>query len=304
MKYSDKLNGYWEEGYHYYIEIRDNKMTVHDYRRAVALETEISYDCDALEKGERTVITLSDNILSYTAAGEMMTEIKELAYSGGELQLLYYYTIMGETNYTLKKVKHGPFDHIIIRDEEFLDTLQGKWKQWTPNGDGDYMIISGNTLSWLGGGKFHAVSYNYGHNDDYDKGKVYLVPENLIDDNFSGFTKVEVKPDMLITTMIVMDMNMPLSVFAREDMLSKIEIPDGAKAAPRNTMMYHPEPTVDTPLMSGVMGMGMYKAAGGSNPLVTEPEKPTGKGHKFCSNCGYKLEDENGKFCPNCGLKL
>ena len=33
MKYSDKLNGFWEEGYHYYIEIRDGRMTVRGYRR-------------------------------------------------------------------------------------------------------------------------------------------------------------------------------------------------------------------------------------------------------------------------------
>ena len=28
MEYSDKLNGFWEEGYHFYFEIRDDKLTV------------------------------------------------------------------------------------------------------------------------------------------------------------------------------------------------------------------------------------------------------------------------------------
>ena len=30
MKYSDKLNGFWEEGYHYYLEFQDDKLTVRD----------------------------------------------------------------------------------------------------------------------------------------------------------------------------------------------------------------------------------------------------------------------------------
>ncbi|MBQ2110951.1 MAG: hypothetical protein II191_04310, partial [Clostridia bacterium] len=64
MKYSDKLNGYWEEGYHYYLEFKDETLTVRDYRRAIALETGCSYDAAALERGERTVIELKNNVLS------------------------------------------------------------------------------------------------------------------------------------------------------------------------------------------------------------------------------------------------
>ena len=30
MKYSDKLNGYWEEGYHYYFDIRDGSFELRD----------------------------------------------------------------------------------------------------------------------------------------------------------------------------------------------------------------------------------------------------------------------------------
>ena len=56
MKYSDKLNGYWEEGYHYYLEFRNEKLTVRGYNRAVSLKTKVSYDADKLEAGERTVI--------------------------------------------------------------------------------------------------------------------------------------------------------------------------------------------------------------------------------------------------------
>ena len=130
MKYSDKLDGFWEEGYHYYLEFRGKRLTVRDYRRAVALETTVGYDADAIERGESAVISLADNVLSRTAKGEPFTMIRELRFEDGELKMLYYYTIMGETLYTLKKVDHGPFDHIIIRDAEFLDRLQGEWIEW------------------------------------------------------------------------------------------------------------------------------------------------------------------------------
>ena len=42
MNYSDKLNGFWEEGYHVYAEIRDDKITLRNYMRKIDLETTIS----------------------------------------------------------------------------------------------------------------------------------------------------------------------------------------------------------------------------------------------------------------------
>ena len=148
MVYSDKLNGFWEEGYHYYIEIRDDLFTVRDYRRAITLETTISYDAEALERGERTLIEVANPVLSRDGSGEPFTMIRELAYEDGELKFLYYYTIMGETLYTIKKVDHGPFDHIIIRDDEFLEGLQGEWIEWRANGDRSNKVhIKGNKIS-------------------------------------------------------------------------------------------------------------------------------------------------------------
>ena len=41
MAYSEKLNGYWEEGYHYYMEFRDEKLTMREYRRKIVLETTV-----------------------------------------------------------------------------------------------------------------------------------------------------------------------------------------------------------------------------------------------------------------------
>ncbi len=324
MKYSDKLNGYWEEGYHYYLEFNDDKLLVRGYDKGKRLETTVSYDADKLEAGERTVITLENNILSRDYEGNMMTEIKELAWEDGELKMLYYYTIMGETLYTLKKVDGDAFRNIIIRDDEFLDELQGEWAEWRASGEGgNPMIIKGNSLSWIGcGGKFHVVSYTY------DKEAVYLVPEDLIRSDFGGFTNVRVYPDKLTTTMMVCDMSMPTSVFARKDMLDKIEVPGSAKVAPRNTMMYRPDDTQPEMMgfvglgspgmapmmgMAGMIGMTMVEAMnankdGKNKPFGEYKPSPMNDTSKladgkcaYCPKCGYKFEETGIKFCPECG---
>ena len=290
MKYSEKLNGYWEEGYHYYVEIRDDAMTVRDYRRKIALETHISYDADGLEWGERTVISTGDNVLSRDGSGNPFTMIKELAYENGELKLLYYYTIMGETLYTLKKVENGPFDHITIRDEEYLPRLQGRWVEWSENGKhADSLTISGDRLTMPGvnGARVHAVSYKY------DKDRVYIVPANLISSDFGAWARIEVLPDMLTTRMIIFDASVPLSVFAREDMLDKIEIPAAAKEPIRSTMTHIP----------GKMFMPI-----GFKPAPPAPEKKEKKekkdGAACCPCCGFELGANHGKFCPECGSRL
>ena len=244
MKYSDKLNGFWEEGYHYYLEFRDKRLTVRDYRRAVALETTVKYDADAIERGERVAISLADNVLSRTASGEPFTMIRELSWENGELKMLYYYTIMGETLYTLRKVDHGPFDHIIIRDGEFLDRLQGKWIEWRENGSRNgALTISGDRLSWFGPEKlpFHVISYKTSPD------RVQIVPADLTQTDFPGFTAIDVLPDMLTTYMIVCDVSTPMTVFAREDTIDRIAVPDAAKRPARNTMV--DRPMVDEPPM-------------------------------------------------------
>ncbi len=288
MDFSEKLNGYWEEGYHYYLEFRNEKLTVRGYDRGIRITTTVSYDADRLEAGERTVIKLENNVLSRTYNGEMMTEIKELAYENGELKMLYYYTIMGETLYTLRKTDNSPFSHIIIRDDEFIDRLQGRWEQWTPDGcGGSPMIIKGNTVSWAGGGgKFHAVSYTY------DRESVYLTPEDLTRGEFNAFTKIKVLPDMLTTTMMVCDMSMPLSVFARKDMIGKIKVPGDAKRPPVNTMINN-QPMI----INGFMGMKMPDTA-------AQNEKESRSETGYCQCCGYKLPQERPRFCPECGSKL
>lgn len=304
MKYSDKLNGYWEEGYHYYLEFRDDNLTVRDYRRAIALETGCSYDAAALERGERTVIELKNNVLSTCWDGSPMSVIKELAYENGELALLKCYLEEEETLYTLKKVDHSPFDHIIIRDDEFLDKLQGVWKQWHGSGK---LVITGRTLRWepfSEAEKFHVISYKYSPD------KVKLVPENLIRSEFRGFTAIDVEKDMLTTYMMVCDMSVPMTVFARADMLDKIEVPGAALREPRNTMMHVSAPPMPGLMtgFTGMMGMGQ-PSDGGAKPVQepapdSKPEDPDAPTPRFCPECGYGLRGMSAKFCPECGSDL
>lgn len=326
MPYSEKLNGYWEEGYHYYMEFRDEKLTMREYRRKIVLETTVIYDAEALDRGEETEIIPADPVLSRWPSGEMAMEIRSLRYVGGELKMLRYYTIMGEKEYTLKKVDGGPFRHIRIRDEEVLSRLQGKWKERTAKRSGRPLTIQGNSLSWegFGGGKIHAVSY------DYAPDKIWLVLEDLTESEFGGFDNVEVRGNMLVTRLIVSDMSVPPIVFGREEDLDTIEVPETAKAAPRSAMgpavLMTSAPPASGPA-GGVFGMGT--AFGGMNQMnrpmaETKPRYCTGCGrliaaeasfcpdcgHRqadrggFCGNCGHKLEREDIKFCPECGNKL
>lgn len=302
MAYSEKLNGYWEEGYHYFMEFRDEKLIMREYRRKIVLETTVRYDAEALDRGEETEIVPADPVFSRWPDGEAAMEIRSLRYAGGELKMLKYYTIMGETEYTLKKVDGGPFRHIRIRDEEMLPRFQGDWKEWTSRGPGRTLTIRGNALCWegVGGGKIHAVSY------DYVPEKTWLVPEDLTESGFGSFNNVEVRDNMLVTSLNVMDMSMPSSVFAREEDLDTIEVPESAKAAPRSTM--GPAAVFQTAPVPGMMGMGMGMgmALNGMNLAAKQVQnaKNTAPKRHFCTGCGRRIDAAEANFCPECGHKL
>lgn len=302
MTFSDKLNGFWEEGYHYYIEIRDAHLTLRRYDRVITLETEISYDAEALERGERTVIALEDPVLSRTVTGEFMSRIDELACQDGVLTLVRNYLNEEKTSYTLRKTDHGPFDHIRIRDDEFVPALQGEWVRWTANGPGDVLTIQDRTLSWgiWGGGRFHAVSYNYAPDE------VQLVPEDLTRENFPGFTAVKVEKDMLTTRMIVHDASVPLTVFARRDMLDKIAVPDAARAPIVSTMMHMPGPMNNgmIPNPDPLFGLNVVPPKPERKPFPLPHDDPAERA-RICACCGQIFEtDPPPKFCPECGAPL
>ena len=301
MAYSEKLNGYWEEGYHYYMEFRDEKLTMLEYRRKVILETTVSYDAEALDRGEETEIIPADPVFDRWPSGEMAMEIRSLRWVNGELKLLRYYTIMGEKEYTLKKVEGGPFRHIFIRDEEVLPRLQGLWREWCPGGGkGRAFTVKGNTIAWegIGGGRVHAISR------DYAPERILLVPEDLTEDDFGAFCEVEVRGNMLVTNLIIMDMSVPSSVFAREEDLGTIQVPESAKTAPRSAM--GPAAIMSSPMVSrpaeGFLAMG--QPFGGMGQALTQNEKAGEKKPRYCAGCGRPIYEAEAKFCPECGHKL
>ena len=311
MQYSDRLNGFWEEGYHYYLEFRDDQMTVRRYDRVVELETKVSYDAAALDRGKETLITPENRRLASGLTGNMMREIDSLRWKDGILELVTNNYADEHKTYSLKKTENGPFSHIVIRDDEYLEKLQGVWKEWGERSTGLDLLITGNHLKWgiLGEGDFHVISYNYRGN--YDSAHVYLVPADLTRENFDGFTKIEVEPDMLITHMIVYDMSVPATVFAREDMLDKISVPGSATRPAVNTMTN----TGGRLLPGSFMGMGMtpwpdIRTQPAPQPDIRPdvkadngPSAPEG-GSCICPGCGAKWNAPGPKFCPECGSRL
>ena len=264
---------------------------------------------------------MENDRLSSGLTGNMMREIHELRYVNDVLELETHDYADEYRVYTLKKVDKGPFSHIVIRDDEFLDSLQGVWKQWGAKNDGNDLVIRGNHLEWgiWGGGDFHVISYNY--SGRYDPNRVYLVPADLTRDNFRGFTKFDVKPNMLTTQMMVYDMSVPTTVFAREDMLDKIAVPGSAKRPAVNTMTN----TGGMPPAGGFMGMNGFPGMG----MIPQPsDRPWGipepapqpdmdpdpgakqgpavleDGSTFCPVCGTKLGPPIPKFCSECGSRI
>lgn len=343
MKYSEKLNGYWEEGYHYYLEFRDDRLTVRNYRRDIAIETTIEYDAELLERGERTLIKLENAILSRDYQGEMMTEIKELVYEAGELKLLYNYTICGETLYSLHKTENGPFSHIIIH-EDMPERLQGHWIVWhadlsSPEDApaGEHMTIKDGHLFFGGrdAGSFRCVSYKSA------PGKKVFVRENLIDNSFGFFSNFELSSagDSITAYLNVSDLNVPPSIFVREEGYASFrqKLPDWMTVHPTNqapdanrteqsmtnqgmgtlpTGMSSndgayggPMQTMDSPMrMMGVMaspGMlqSMQKLQASAAVATVQSTENRPAPPKFCPECGRKTEPTN-KFCAGCGSRL
>ena len=189
---------------------------------------------------------------------------------------------------SIKQEKNrDPFANIVIRDKEFLGQLQGEWKLW-PDGK-EMLVIQGNRISWSpwGGGEFHVISYTYNPN------LIELAPTDFRRSDFGGFGRVQVKEDRLEVYRIIYDMNVPISVFARKDMLDKIAVPAEALKLPVNNMTFAPE-------RFGIGG-GFFRIPEQQADKKT-PEKKTAPG--FCPCCGFEVGNRQGKFCPECGTPL
>ena len=239
------LDGYWEEGYHYYLEIKGKKAVLRGYDKKIVFTTSIKYDAEKVEAGETAEITLGETVLSRTYKGEPMTWIREMRYENGVIVMEYTYTIMGDTTYTLKRTEHDPFYNMIVRDREILPKIQGLWLQWYKNGKNEAgygLRIRGRTLRYgtkdhdFFKVKFHAVSYRNGSD-------VFLCPESLTSTEFPGMTQIDVKENMLTSYDIVCDASVPLNVFLRKEDMGKVAVPPAAYAEIRSTMMCEDTPT-------------------------------------------------------------
>ena len=249
MKYSDKLNGYWEEGYHYYFEIRGKSFTLRDASKRVVFETDVKYDAKKLESGEKTELKIGETTLARTYKGEPMWYITGLYYENGIIHMDTHYTITGDSSYDLHKVDHGPFYNLLVLDDKYLDMLQGEWVQWRPDGSKNSTVrIIKNEIRFLYNGSvldkanFHVIAYRSSPE------RPFISSEDLTVHGIGMYNELKIEPGMLTGYEMVCDMDMPLSVFARRDMIDKIDIPPAALRKPRNTMIY--EPMVDeTPVI-------------------------------------------------------
>ena len=250
MRYSDKLNGYWEEGYHYYFEIRGKEFTLRDASKRVKFETTVKYDAKKLESGEKTELEIGETTLAKTYQGEPMWYITGLYYENGEIHMDTHYTIMGDSSYTLHKVDHDPFYNYVILDKEYLKKLQGEWVQWRADKNTDSsIVIKNNEIRFMYSGsvldkhKFHVIAYRS------NPKKPFINDEDLTVSGIGMYSTLDILPDMLTGYEMVCDMSMPLSVFARRDMLDKIAVPPDALKEPRNTMLYERTERIDVPPM-------------------------------------------------------
>ncbi len=237
-KYSDKLNGYWEEGYYYYVEIRDDEMTLRDSGKRIVFKTSIKYDKKKLESGEKTDLIIGNKTLSSNYKGEPMWWITAFYYEDGNIIMDSHYTIMGDYHNVLKKVDHDPFYNFIILDKAYLPRLQGEWVEWRKDKNTDSTIeIKDNEIRFKYSGsvlekqKIHVLAYRS------DPKKAFINNEDLTVSGVGMYNALYVYPDMLTGYEMVCDLEVPMTVFARRDMLDKIEIPPEALREPRNTMV-------------------------------------------------------------------
>ena len=130
------------------------------------------------------------------------------------------------------------------------------------------------------------------------------MPEDLTEDNFGSFCEVQVRGNMLVTNLMVMDMSVPSSVFAREENLASIEVPESAKTAPRSTM--GPAAIMSSPMFSrpGETSLGMGTSFGGMGQALLQNQKAEEKKPRYCPGCGNPIYEAEANFCPDCGHRL
>ena len=304
------LDGFYEEGYHYYVEIKGSELIVRDYARRIMLTTVFTWDDVTLQKEGKVILQLADNVLSRDAENEPFTWIKALVYDHDRLEMDYYYVIMGDTHYTLNRVDHGPFDHLNILDDEWLPKLQGKWVNGLDRED--VMTIRDNQLKICLNGYMMLDADIHVVSEKTYPDSIRLTPADLTRSDFGSYTAFTVEDDMLTGYMIIMDASSPLLAYIREEDFGKIDLPSAVHDPVRNTMMHQPDirpmfPDLST--LPGAPGMGPFfppdgpddifptNGADGRREAAEAPEAPEGTWTcPLCNTTGL-----TGKFCSECG---
>ena len=206
------LLGYWRCGYSYYMEIGEDELIIRDSMKRPIMET----GYDVVKDKEKLYLQPEEDFFTYPYLEEPYATVTEFYCEDGTIYLHYFHHYMpDETKEAIfEATEEGPFDNILIRDDEFLEELQGRWVE-DPSGF-SVLTINGNhmTIGYESDGEYtvldemdiHVISYTYSLE------RVYLIQDDLIETEFYGFTQFEYLNGRLCTNEMVMDADWDTSV--------------------------------------------------------------------------------------------
>lgn len=206
------LFGYWRSDSSYYMEIGEEGIIIRDTMKRPIMET----GYDVVKYKEKLYLQPEEDYFTYPKLEEPYATVTELYYEDGKIYLHYFhhYTPDETREMVFEATKEGPFDNILIRDDELLEELQGRWEE-DPSGfsvltiDGNHMTVgyeSDGEYTVLEEVDIHVISYRFAPE------RVYLIQDDLIETEFYGFTQFEYLNGRLCTNEMVMDADWDTSV--------------------------------------------------------------------------------------------
>ena len=206
------LFGYWISESAYYMEIGEEGLIIRDSMKRPIMET----GYDVVKYKEKLYLQPEEDFFTYPNLAEPYATVTELYYEDGKIYLHYFhhYTPDETKEKVFEATEEGPFDPILIRADEFLEDLQGKWQE-DPSGF-SVLTINGNhmTVGYESDGEYtvleevdiHVISYKYAPE------RVHLIQDDLIETEIYGFTQFEYLNGRLCTNEMVMDADWDTSV--------------------------------------------------------------------------------------------
>lgn len=205
---SEELQGYWESDNYMYLEFTGDELILRDYSKQIILQS--PYTCEREEDRIR-ILPESTDLVYWQWFDTPFAHITDFYLENGTVSLTWL--TEGETKdeetAVFESAEEGPFADILIRDEEFLEELQGTWKEdtdgigYTVQIDGNHMTIGfeqeDGTLSSSFETDFHVISYVY--NDSL----IYLIQADLVNTEFYGFSQFQYRDGALYTQIMVAD---------------------------------------------------------------------------------------------------